>query len=127
DLAVANYSSNTISVLLNNGDGTFPPAVNYGAGNGPYSVAILDLDGLNGPDLAVANNNGGNVSVFLNNGNGTFSGFTNYWAGDDPSSVAIADLDGVNGPDLAVASDTCAGGYCYGRIFILLNNGNGTL
>ncbi len=57
DLAVANsfFGSNDVSVLLNQGDGTFAAAVAYDAGNGPRSVAIGDLDGVNGPDLAVAN------------------------------------------------------------------------
>ena len=32
DLAVANYNSNNVSVLLGNGNGTFQAAVNYGAG-----------------------------------------------------------------------------------------------
>jgi hypothetical protein len=30
DLAVANYTSNDVSVLLGNGDGTFQTAMNYG-------------------------------------------------------------------------------------------------
>ena len=35
DLAVANYESNNVSMLLGNGDGTFQAAVNYGAGTEP--------------------------------------------------------------------------------------------
>ena len=35
DLVVANYDSNTVSVLLGNGDGTFQTAVNYAAGSYP--------------------------------------------------------------------------------------------
>ena len=42
-------------MLLGNGDGTFQAAVNYGAGVGPSSVAIGDLNGDDNPDLAVAN------------------------------------------------------------------------
>ena len=34
DLAVANYFSNNVSVLLGNGDGTFQAGVNFGAGPG---------------------------------------------------------------------------------------------
>ena len=34
DLAVANAFSDNISILLNDGFGTFQPAVNYDAGNG---------------------------------------------------------------------------------------------
>ena len=35
DLAVANYGSNNVSILKNNGDGTFAAAVNYGVGSEP--------------------------------------------------------------------------------------------
>ena len=64
DLAVANFAffSEDVSVLLNNGDGTFADDVIYGAGNRPSSVAVGDLDGVNGPDLAVANSNSDDVS-----------------------------------------------------------------
>jgi hypothetical protein len=53
DLAVANYGSGTVSILLGNGDGSFSTALNYLAGPGPSWVAVGDLnrDGL--PDLAV--------------------------------------------------------------------------
>ncbi len=67
DLAVANVISNDVSVLLNNGDGTFAAAVLHGTGSAPLSVAIGDLDGVNGPDLAVANFDSDDVSVLLNN------------------------------------------------------------
>ncbi|MHC4716036.1 MAG: FG-GAP-like repeat-containing protein [Planctomycetota bacterium] len=104
DLAVANRYSDDVSVLLNQGNGTFAAAVAYTAGDGPQSAAIGDLDGVNGPDLAVANGVGDDVSVLLNQGDGTFAAAVVYAAGDGPISVAIGDLDGVNGPDLAVAN-----------------------
>src|SRR5260370_19627352 len=40
DLAAANSSSNNVSVLLGNGDGTFQAAVHYAVGSGPRSVAV---------------------------------------------------------------------------------------
>src|SRR5262245_58198441 len=43
DLAVANQSSNNVSVLLGNRDGTFQAAVNFGAGAIPFSVAVGDF------------------------------------------------------------------------------------
>ena len=38
DLAVANYDSSSISILLGNGDGTFATAVSYSPGTNPQSV-----------------------------------------------------------------------------------------
>src|SRR2546429_36526 len=55
DLAVANYTTGDVSVLLGVGDGTFATAVNYGAHTTPLSVAIGDLNGDGKLDLAVAN------------------------------------------------------------------------
>ncbi len=73
----------------------------YAAGVGPTSVAIGDLDGVNGPDLAVANRDSDDVSVLLNQGDGIFAPAVAYAAGNFPASVAIGDLDGVNGIDVA--------------------------
>ncbi|MHC4210106.1 MAG: FG-GAP repeat domain-containing protein, partial [Planctomycetota bacterium] len=73
DLVVANRISDDVSVLLNQGDGTFAAAVAYGAGSRPSSVAVGDLDGVNGPDLVVANSDSDDVSVLLNQGDGTFA------------------------------------------------------
>ncbi len=81
DLAVASFSSDDVSVLLNQGDGTFAAAVAYDAGVGPQSVAIGDLDGVNGADLAVANLTSDVVSVLLNQGDGTFAAAVAYGAG----------------------------------------------
>jgi hypothetical protein len=66
DLAVANYGSDNVSVLMNQGDGTFAAAVNYSTGSGARSVAAADLNGDGWPDLAVANYGSGDVSVLLN-------------------------------------------------------------
>jgi len=57
DLAVVNQTSDNVSVLLNNGDGTYAASVNYNAGDYPLSVCAGDLDGDYDLDLAVANRN----------------------------------------------------------------------
>src|SRR5260370_1106162 len=44
-LAVANYGSANVSVLLGNGDGGFQTARNFPAGSEPYFVAVGDFDG----------------------------------------------------------------------------------
>jgi CubicO group peptidase (beta-lactamase class C family) len=121
DLVVANYVSDSVSVMLNNGDGTFQlPAVNYGADDNPQSVFCGDLDNDNDIDLAVANFSSGNVSILLNSGDGTFQAAANYAAGNYPWSVFCSDLDNDNDNDLAVA----IGGT--NEVAILFNNGDGT-
>ncbi|MFH1620539.1 MAG: FG-GAP-like repeat-containing protein, partial [Patescibacteria group bacterium] len=69
DLVTANYYGASISILLNNGDGTFVAAVNYSAGDGAWSVFAADLDSDGDNDLAVADYNSNNVSVLLSNVN----------------------------------------------------------
>ncbi|UCC78387.1 MAG: T9SS type A sorting domain-containing protein, partial [Candidatus Zixiibacteriota bacterium] len=54
------------SVLLNNGNGTFQAAVNYGAGAEPSSVFAVDLDGDGDNDLAVANAGSDDISILIN-------------------------------------------------------------
>ena len=80
----------------------FNPAVNYGAGSAPRSVAVGDFNGDGRPDLVTANHSSNTVSVLLGNGNGTFPGAVNYAVGSGPRSVAVADFNGDGKPDLAV-------------------------
>src|SRR5437867_610491 len=91
DLAVANYSSSTVSVLLGNGDGTFGPKSDYRTGFYPQSVAIEDLNGDGRPDLATANLFSNTVSVLLGNGRRTIGPKTDYGTGSYPASVTIGD------------------------------------
>ena len=123
DIAVANadFATNTVSVLLGNGDGTFQPRQDFATGSSPRSVAIGDLNGDNILDLAVANfATAGTVSVLLGNGNGTFQAQQQFTTGNRTESVAIGDLNGDNIPDLAVANRVS------NTVGVLLGNGNGT-
>jgi len=106
DLAVANLSSNSVSILLGTGPGrpSFGAPVNYAVGTAPSSVAIGFFNADFRPDLAVANVNSGNVSILLSNANGTFQPAVNYVAGTGPQSVAVGDFNADGRPDLAVAN-----------------------
>ncbi len=72
DLVTVNSQSNNVSVALNNGNGTFQPALNFPVGRGPSAVAVGDFNGDGAADLAVTNSADNNVSVLLGNGDGTF-------------------------------------------------------
>jgi FG-GAP-like repeat len=120
DLVSANRDSNTVSVLLGNGDGTFRPPTNFTTGGSPQSVALGDVNGDGRPDLVTANNYSGDVSVLLGNGDGTFRPQARFAAGPDPQSVALVDVNGDGRLDLVTAN----GGF--EDVSVLLGNGDGT-
>ncbi|MFY7997366.1 MAG: FG-GAP repeat domain-containing protein, partial [Candidatus Kapaibacteriota bacterium] len=119
DLAVPNFGSNTVSVLLNTGAGAFAPPVNYVTGTQARDVEVCDFNNDGLPDLAVVNLGANNVSVLLNTGGGVFAGAVNYGTGGAPQSVTAADFDADG--DLDVVTGNGAG-----NVSVLLNNGNGT-
>ena len=61
DLAVANYGSANVSILLGNGAGSFGAATDFGVGTNPNSVAVGDFNGDGKQDLAIANTDSNNV------------------------------------------------------------------
>jgi hypothetical protein len=110
DLAVTNETSNTVSVLLGDGNGSFKSAVHYAVGTNPNAVAISDVNSDGKPDLIVANLTSNNVSILLGKGDGTFNSAQNFPTGSDPNNgldpmaVAVGDLNRDGKPDLAVAN-----------------------
>ena len=120
DLAVANSSSTTVSLLLGKGDGTFATKVDYATGSNPFSVTGLDANGDGKMDLAVANYSSTTISLLLSKGDGTFAAKVDYATGSTPHSVISLDANGDGNMDLAVAN------YWSNTVSLLLNNGNGT-
>jgi hypothetical protein len=70
DLAVTNLASNNLTILHNNGAGTFTPEAPLPTGFAPYNVSVADCNGDGNPDLVVANGGSGTLSVFLGVGGG---------------------------------------------------------
>ena len=54
DLAIANFGSNNVSILLGNGAGSFGAATNFSVGGDPALLAVGDFNGDGKQDLAVA-------------------------------------------------------------------------
>jgi hypothetical protein len=108
DLAIANFASNTISVLLSNGDGTFRQASGSpfsSGGVGPSAITAWDLNGDGQLDLAVTNRISNSVAVFLGDGTGRFRpapGSPIPLAGQAPDAIVAGDFDEDGLGDLAV-------------------------
>ncbi len=125
DLAVANQTANTISILLGNGDGTFQAKSDIPAGAAPISVIaknLHDLNGLGNLDLIVANHDDNTIYIYTGNGDGTFKApnIIQLPNGSGPAALATADFNGDGHADLVVANEGSA------TISVFLGNGDGT-
>ncbi len=81
DLAVANVGSNTVSVLLGNGNGTFGAKTRLRDRELPNSVAIGDSERGREARPGGGELRSNTVSVLLGNGNGTFGTKSDYATG----------------------------------------------
>jgi len=120
DLVVCGYEADIISILFNNGDGTFGAAVSYPAGGQPSTAIAEDLNGDGDFDLAIPNDYTNYISILVNDGNGAFNTRYTYTVGNYPYYLSVADFDKDGSKDIAVAnaeSDFTS---------ILLNKGDGT-
>src|SRR5262245_19738224 len=161
DVLIANTTNHTnlfypnqirggVSVLVNQGDGTFGSAVLYDSGgyHSASDVIAADVNGDGFADIVVTNTcstfaaapgNGsacldattnqwlpGAIGVLLGNGNGTFQGAVNFASGGiTPGSVAAVDLNRDGASDLLVTNGACF--QCSGTtIAVVLGNGNGS-
>jgi len=121
DIAVANYGSNTISILIGKGDGTFTPAATptLPTGTGPYNVVIGDFQGNGKQDIACTNKGSANMEVYLGNGDGTFQSPTTYATNAMPTSIVTSDFNRDGNLDIAVGNSTA------NNISLFLGNGSG--
>ncbi|MGA2352088.1 MAG: FG-GAP-like repeat-containing protein [Terracidiphilus sp.] len=107
DLAIANFGTNTLSILLGNGDGTFTVHQNPPTGVFPNSVAVGDFNQDGFPDLAVANFGDNTISILFGSSTGSFTTATTLAAGSYPYAIAsgIFHANGASAPAVANFGD----------------------
>ena len=120
DAITSNISTNTVSVLLGNGDGSFLPPVMFGTGVLPYSVSVGDVNNDGKLDLFTSNYTSNNVSVLLGNGNGSFQTASSINTANFPYAITQGDVNKDGKLDLITAN------YFSSNISVLLGNGDGT-
>jgi len=120
DIVTANYNSNTVSVLLGNGIGSFAAATDFAVGTHPWSVAVGDFNEDGIPDIAAANYSSNTVSILLGTGTGSFGAATSFATGTMPMSIAVGDFNGDGKADLAIANNQST------NVSIFLGTGTGS-
>ena len=111
DVAVSNYGSRTVSVLLGQGaggvgDGTFASAVSYSVPGRPYGIATADFDEDGIADLVVADNEYPRLLIMAGQGaggvgNGAFAMDDTLHLTERSLSVVTGDFNEDGRPDIA--------------------------
>jgi len=126
DLVVDNhpsFGSQTVSLLIGRGDGSFEAPANLSAGGDPTSLVAADFDGDGKPDLAITTGVGA-VAVLRGNGDGTFQSHVDYAGGFGPFRIIATDMNADGKLDLVLSLTTSI--PTYGALSILLGVGDGT-
>ncbi len=133
-VATSIAGTDSATVLMSNGNGTFAAPQQYAVDPGqadpgaaltrPPLVANL-IRGSNVPDIIVPNARAGDVSVLIGNGDGTFQPQRIFNALPDPDAIVAGDFNGDSNTDLVVVQDTAQLGNV-SSIALLLGRGDGT-
>lgn len=112
ELVVANYGSNSVSILRNNitsGNiisSSFAAAVNIAAGDHPNMAIAGDMNEDGMLDIEVANSFSDNVSILINVSSLNFLAAINFSVGSGPSALVMSDMDGDGKPDLVISNQS---------------------
>lgn len=105
DLGVANQLSSTVTVLQNNGAGTFAPGATLQTGQGPTDIRAANFDSNAFPDLVTADRDAGTISVFVRDNAGYVSTPNRtLYAGNQPSTIEPGTLDNGKDEDIVVTN-----------------------
>jgi hypothetical protein len=119
-------AAGTLTVYINNGNGTFQSGVYYASGTestantdaniAPLAVTIADVNGDGMNDIVSSNAKGGDVTILLGNGDGTVNVPTvGYSTGGSPkTSALVADFNGDGLADIIVPDNEFSFAYLQG-------------
>jgi hypothetical protein len=110
-------SVGSVSLLLNQGNGTFADANDFDADLLTQTVRTGDFDGDGNLDVAAFNALASNVSILSGDGAGQLGTATNFEVGLQPQGAAVADLNNDGKLDIVSAN------FLGNSVSVLLNNG----
>ncbi|HEY3975421.1 MAG TPA: VCBS repeat-containing protein [Candidatus Sulfotelmatobacter sp.] len=111
EIVSVNCGDNTLTVYVNNGDGSFQTGAYYGNAGDEYmypgTATIADVNGDGKNDVVLGNSYSGSISVFLGNGDGTLTTPTvGFNTGGYPwTAPLVADFNGDGLADIIEPDD----------------------
>ena len=118
DLVVCHSGSNAVTVLFNDGAGSFPRGSAFIINN-PRGITVGDFNGDGTPDLAVTEFGSAYLWVIPVSNDGSFQAAERYVVGQDPIAVATGDFNQDGKLDLVTAN------FSSNTISVLHNHGLG--
>ncbi|MCX6598770.1 MAG: FG-GAP-like repeat-containing protein [Acidobacteria bacterium] len=114
DIVTANAGGGSVSVLLNNGGGTFGAPSVFSTGTGAAGVAVEDFNGDGLVDIASVNFTAGNVTILINDLSNRGQNFTNqtrysFPAGSSAGYLVTGDFNRDGRPDMALTLSNTSG------------------
>jgi hypothetical protein len=103
DLVTTNIASNTLSILLGIGDGTFRDQVQLHVCQEPRSLVMSHFNQDRHADVALACSGGDEIMILLGHGDGKFEEGPRYPVHRAPIALAAEDINGDHHTDLVVA------------------------
>ncbi|MGB7924014.1 MAG: FG-GAP-like repeat-containing protein [Pyrinomonadaceae bacterium] len=131
DLVITNNDAQIgLTVLMGNGDGTFGAPASYANDTGADSpsVVVADFDHDGRQDVVAAHQIAcfnapcvvaDSISLWRGNGDGTLQPAQKIRVGQGLARLSVGDFNGDGNRDLGIAA-------AFGKVFILLGNGDGT-
>ena len=127
DVATVNGTSDDVSVLLGNGNGTFRSAVSFGVGKIPLALVAADMDRDGLLDLVLALSGADQVVVLKGEGTGLFRKMASQGAGKGTTYLAVRDVNGDGWSDVVAVNSGRFGYYPPFDLSVLLNDEKGGL
>jgi hypothetical protein len=121
ELITANSQANSVSLLFNEGKGTFSLPREVPTGSSPLAVLAEDVDRDGDLDLAVPSASGAALWVLENDGTAHFPNVSKYPTPPRPVYVAAGDFNGDGRVDLVTASNRLVA-----SLGVFLDQGDGT-
>lgn len=116
DIVTANEGSGDLSLILNNGDGTFAAEVRLILGFTPVAVVAGEFSGDSFSDMVVTSATGS--VLFAGNGDGTFQPAVPYAGTAVENSFVDINADGIE--------DQVSGNFLSNDVSVRIGNGDGT-